>query len=91
MKHTVKTLEKKKNNTKMADCTADKVSECKEKAEDILNSLGAYAGADQTKELQERLNAYNQAIQDAAEYTSASGNFTALLSKLDEEVEIEEK
>lgn len=89
-------LDRKANRIKravaqMADCAADKAAESEEKAEDILNSLGSVAGAEQTKELQDKLNAYNQAIQDAKDYRNSSENFKELLAKLDEEVTVEEK
>ena len=70
----------------IADAADDKAVEYEEKADELLNRLGDYAGSEQTAGLQDILNKWNCSIQDAKSCRESAKNFRALLKKLDEEV-----
>lgn len=68
------------------DSAKDHASDCRERAEEIMNSLGEVAGSDQTAQLQDRLNGYIEAMDCAENAINTAKILEGLLKKLNEDV-----
>lgn len=68
------------------DSAKDHASDCKERAEEVMNSLGEVAGSDQTAQLQDKLNDYVEAMSDAENATNTAKILGDLLKRLNEDV-----
>ena len=73
------------------DCAADKADSFRSRAEEIINSFGLSAGADDSGALQCRINAYLDAIGNAEEWEKNVERLKNLKKALEAEVEIEEE
>lgn len=69
----------------------DKIYECKEAADEIINTFGEAAGGDDTDALQAKFNAYTDKIAESEEWERQAERFKLLKEKLNSEVEIEEE
>ncbi len=69
----------------------DKVCECQETADEILNTFGEVAGGDDTAALNAKMNDYTEKVAEAEEWEKQVVRLKALKAKLDSEVTIEEK
>lgn len=72
------------------DAAKDKAADLEEKAEEIINSLGTVAGADDTFALQAKINKYLDTCSEVEGYQEAVKRLEALKEKLNAEVEVVE-
>lgn len=69
-------------------CLEDQVAEADEKAESIIDSLGASSGSGDTASLQEKLNAYVKTTGAKRRYNEAIEDMKCLKDILNKDVEI---
>lgn len=73
------------------DFASDKIDECNDAAEEIINSFANCAGGDDSSKLQSRFNAYADKIAEAERWTKQVERLKGLKDKLNAEVEIEDE
>lgn len=73
------------------DCASDKVDACNDAAEEIINSFGEAAGAEDTSKLQDKINAYIDKVAESERWAKNIERLKALKDKLNAEVEITEE
>lgn len=73
------------------DYASDKIDSCNDAAEEIINSFGNYAGAEDTTALQGQINVYLDKVAEAERWTKNVERLKALKAKLNAEVKIEEE
>ena len=73
------------------DSAKDKAQDCADSAEEIMNSFGKYADAEQTNALQGRINMYIDKMKEGKEWEETATFLAAAKVKLQEEVEVEEE
>ena len=69
----------------------DKIDECKEAADEIINTFGEVAGGDDTDALQGKFNEYTDKIAESEEWAKQVERLKTLKEKLNSEVELEEE
>ena len=67
----------------------DNAAACREEALEIVNGLGAVAGARDTEALKDALNKYTAKMQEAEDWDAVAKKFEDLKAVLEEEVEVE--
>ena len=73
------------------DFAADKIEDCKEAAESVINSLGEVADSGMTATLQSRINDYCNKIAQAEEWEAQLARLKDLKKKLEADVKVEEE
>lgn len=73
------------------DYASDKIDSCNDAAEEIINSFGNYAGAEDTTALQGQINVYLDKVAEAERWTKNVDRLKTLKEILNTEVKIEEK
>ena len=69
----------------------DKIDECKEEADAIINTFGDVAGGDDSEALQAKFNAYTDKIAESEEWSKQAERLKLLKEKLNSEVTLEEE
>lgn len=73
------------------DCASDKIDECNDAAEEIINSFATCAGSDETAALNTRINAYLDKVAEAEKWAAQVERLKVLKDKLNAEVVLEDE